>query len=263
MTRRIAATARHIALIGGAVALAVILAGCGGSKPTGTGALSNTSASPSAAASGSPSTTPSATATVTGTAPAPAPYPSNYAQAILAAWKAKDTTRLALLTSSSIANHLINDLGSVDQHWVHIRDDGAMGSTYATYYNEKGDLLIIRMGNEALSQKKYHAGAIETYDKMAYPNDAKAYVKKFVDAWLDGNAARMRLLSSDSVTTHFLGLTMPDSDYTVGDGPDGGSAGHVEIEISEATVSLDQNVLVATPVLGGPHAIENCFPSCG
>ena len=259
MPRQSTSWTGHIALIGIAAAVTMAVSACGTSTPSGSGALSSSTGTPTPAPGSS--TTPAPTATVTVTAPAP--YPSNYAQAILDAWKSKNSTRLAQLTSASIADHLINDLGSVDQHWVHIRDDGAMGSSYATYYNEKGDLLVIRMGNEALSQKKYHAGVIETYDKMSYPGDAQAYVKKFVDAWLDGNTARMRLLSADSVTTHFLGMTMPNSDYTVGEGPDGGAAGHVEIEIKETSVSLDQNVIVANPSLGGPHAIEDCFPSCG
>ena len=266
MPRTTSSLTRRIALIGGALAVAVTLTGCGNASPSGSGALSNPSANPAAsgAASGAPSSSPTPTpaATVTVTAKPPAPYPTNYAQAILDAWKAKDMSRLSLLTSASIASHLINDLGSVNQDWIHVRDDGAMGSSYATFYNDKGDLLIVRMGNEAMAQKKYHAGTIETYDGMIYPNDAQAYVKRFVDAWQDGNAARMRLLSSDSVTTHFLGLTVPNSSYTIGEGPDGGAAGHIEIEIKEPTVSLDQNVIVADPVLGGPHAIEDCYPSC-
>jgi ABC-type glycerol-3-phosphate transport system substrate-binding protein len=130
MPRRATATIRSIALIGGALAVAVTLGGCS-SKPTGSGALSGPTGAP--AASSTPSVSPSPVVTVTVTASAPAPYPSNYPAAILAAWKAKDTARLAQLTSASTANHLINDLGSVNQDWIHIRDDGAMGSSYASY----------------------------------------------------------------------------------------------------------------------------------
>jgi hypothetical protein len=262
MPRHTTATIRNIALIGGALAVAVTLAGCGGPKPTGSGALSGSTGAPAASSTPSASVSPSPVATVTVTAPEPAPYPSNYPAAILAAWKAKDTARLAQLTSASTANHLINDLGSVNQDWIHIRDDGAMGSSYASYYNTKGDLLVLRIGNEAVSEKKYHAGSLQTYDKMTYPADAVAYVKEFVNGWLDGNADRMRLLSSDTITTHYLGLSMPDTDFTAAMVLGSGAAGHVEIEVKETSPAFDQTLKVATPLLLGAHAIEDCDPSC-
>ena len=259
MPRRATATIRSIALIGGALAVAVTLGGCS-SKPTGSGALSGPTGAP--AASSTPSVSPSPVVTVTVTASAPAPYPSNYPAAILAAWKAKDTARLAQLTSASTANHLINDLGSVNQDWIHIRDDGAMGSSYASYYNTKGDLLVLKTSNEAVSEKKYHAGSLQTYDKMTYPADAVAYVKEFIGGWLDGNADRMRLLSSDAVTTHYLGLSMPDTDFTAATVLGSGAAGHIEVEVKETSPAFDQTLKVATPLLGGPHAIEDCDPTC-
>ena len=262
MPRHTTATIRNIALIGGALAVAVTLAACSGSKPTGSGALSGSTGTPAASSTASASVSPSPVATVTVTAPEPAPYPSNYPAAILAAWKAKDTARLAQLTSASTANHLINDLGSVNQDWIHIRDGGAMGSSYVSYYNTKGDLLVLRIGNEAVSEKKYHAGSLQTYDKMTYPADAVAYVKEFVNGWLDGNADRMRLLSSDTITTHYLGLSMPDTDFTAAMVLGSGAAGHVEIEVKETSPAFDQTLKVATPLLLGAHAIEDCDPSC-
>ncbi len=262
--------ARNLTALAVTAAATVMMAGCGSSAPSGTGALASTSESPmpgaSASASPAGSATPTATSTPTSGAATKTstatPYPSNYAQAILNAWKAKDSARLTLLTSSTTAHHMISGLGSVNQHWTHIRDDGAMGSTYASYYNSAGDLLVLRLVNATMAAHKYHAGTLDTYDKMSYPSDPTAYVKKFVDGWIDGNVARMRLLSGSGVTNHFLTLTTPDSSYTVGPAPQGGAAGTDPIEIKEASVSLDQTVKVAFPVLGGPHAIEDCLPTC-
>jgi hypothetical protein len=248
-----------------AATLVASLAACGSSTPTGSGTLAG-NGTPTVAVSASASAPASAPATPTTPAAAPPPaaaYPSNYAKAILDAWAAKNASRLTQLTSSHDSDHLINDLGSTDQHWTHISDDGAMGSTYATYYNAKGDAITIQIQNEGLSEKKYHVGRVDSFDKMSYPSDANAYVTKFVDGWISGNKQRMILLSSNGVTSHFLSLTRPDSEYQVADVPGSGSAGHIELEIKESSAGLDQTVLIADPVLGSAHAIEDCDPSCG
>jgi hypothetical protein len=243
------------------LAVAALLAGCTAKHVSGTGALNRTAAtaSPPATPTGGPTT--SGTSTPSQTATPVAGYPSNYALAVLTAWRVRDTARLTQLTSSHDANYLLNTLGSTDQHWTHIRDDGAMGSTYATYYNTNGDSITIQLGNEALSAKQYHAAMIQNFDKMVYPTDASKYVHAFVDAWIFGNKQRMTLLSSAAITSHFLGLTLPDATYQVSMVPGGGAAGHVQFEIKESSVGLDQKVLVTDPLLGTPHAIENCYPT--
>ena len=137
-----------------------------------------------------------------------------------------------------------------------------MGSSYATYTNKNGDAIVIRMNNESLSQKTWHAGSVQTWDPMKFSNDATTYAKSFMDAWINKNKTRMVRLSSQSFANHFTSMTTPDASYTIGEAPGGNAAGHTYLEIKDAASSLDVIIVVATPTLGGPGAIEGCNPSC-
>ncbi len=256
-------------------ASALLLAGCA-STTNGNGVLGNTQnsqgtggaapvAGPSAGSSGGASSGPSTPATAPATPSTPAtsapatPYPSDYAQAILNAWASHSLGRLTLLMDATDANHLLS-FGDPDRHWTSVPGGGAAGSTYAQFYNNSGDWLVLKINDNDLAAKTYHAGRLSTWDPISYPTDATAYTKEFVNGWIDGNKARMTKLSSASVTSHFLGLTTPDASYTVTilDG----TMGHQHVEVTDASASLDTTLTIADPLLGSAHAIETCTPGC-
>ncbi len=235
-----------------ALCVTAVLAGCAGRSPSGQGALSGVHTSPSPTAT-APTTTPPTTPTTA--PPATPPYPSDYPAAILSAWAAHNATLLALLTSDHPA--ILNIPGHPDQHWTAIGCDGAAGSNYCSYYNNNGDEITIRLGNEAIAEHHWHAGSLQFWDPMTYPTDATAYADTFVKAWIAGNKKRMQLLSTTSVTNHFLAIPPPDSDYHL---TPNGTAGHIYVEITHSG-GLDETIAIIDPP-NGAHAIEDCFPTC-
>jgi hypothetical protein len=228
----------------------------------GVGAASGIAAgtSPGASAgstSGVPTASPSHHAS---SAPANHAYPSDYARAILTAWGAHETSYLTLLTNTSTKNQLYG-YGSLDQHWTLASSQGATGSSYASFFNRDGDWIVLRSINEQTAAHQWHAGSVETWSKISYPSDATAYVKYYMDAYVDGNAGRMTKLGNQTMTTHFTGLSSkPDSGYAVGT-PDG-TAGHTHIEVTESSVSFDVIFRVVNQDLGRAGAIEGCDSGC-
>ncbi|HEU0239652.1 MAG TPA: hypothetical protein VFR11_10295 [Micromonosporaceae bacterium] len=138
---------------------------------------------------------------------------------------------------------------------------GRHGSSYSSFFNKSGDFIVIRTINQQTAAHQWHAGSVQTWDKISYPSDPVAYVKYYMDAYLDGNTARMTKLGNQTMTTHFMGLaSKPDSSYTVGT-PDG-TAGHTHIEVTEASVSFDVIFRLANQNLGQANAIEGCDSGC-
>ncbi|HEY7176330.1 MAG TPA: hypothetical protein VH442_15550 [Micromonosporaceae bacterium] len=245
-----------------AAALALSVAACNHAA-TGTGVLGAAS-NPSpgfGAVSGAPSsgaTTPTATPTKTGATARP--YPSDYARAILTAWSAHDTSYLTLLTGTSTKNQLYG-IGTVDQHWTLANSQGASGSSYSAFFNRDGDWLVLRTINAQTAAHQWHAGSVQTWDKISYPTDATAYVTYYMNAYIDGNTARMTKLGTQTMTTHFVGLaSKPDSGYALGAAE--GTAGHTHIEVTEASVSFDVTFRLANQTLGQAGAIEGCDSGC-
>jgi hypothetical protein len=246
---------RRIAAAGVSVTLLALMAACTSSSG-GSGGLAGPSAS-SAPAVTTPAT-PSPTVPPTA-APTSHSYPSNYFAAILAAWKAHDTAYLTLLTSASTANQIYG-FGNVNQTWTDTGTQGAMGTTYDGFYNNAGDWLILRITNQDIAAHKWHAGGVNQWDKMTFPSDATAYVKRFIDAWINGNRTRMALLSNQSLATQFTGMSSkPDASYTTSFE---GTAGHIYIGVKNPANSIDVTLVVLTQALGGEHAIESCYSGC-
>jgi hypothetical protein len=263
---------RRIAAAGIGVTLLVTLAACT-SKSGGTGALSgvpgastSASAGASAPAPESPSPVPAVTVTVTPsapttTAPAKPAYPADYFAAILAAWKAHNTSYLTLLTSAATTAQLYG-YGNINQTWHSLGTDGAMGTNYGTYYNNGGDQITLRSVNQETSAKHWHAASVENWDKMTFPTNPVAYVKRFVDGWIAGNKARMTLLSNATMTAQILAITPVPGTYTVGSAPGGGTAGHSHVEIKDPAASLDITLAVVSINPGAEHEIDNCDSGC-
>jgi hypothetical protein len=249
----------------GAVLMA--LAACTNSSSGGSGGLVGGAPSVGlSAASGVGGSTP---ATPTAQPPAPAPashaYPSDYGAAILAAWKAHDTAYLTLLTSATIANQIYG-FGDINQVWTSLdgtEGSGASGSTYWEFYNAAGDFIRFKTSNAATGAHHWHTGTVDLWDQMTFPSDPDQYVKRFIDGWIDGNVARMKLLSSTAVTAQFNALpNKPDSLYTIAAAPGGGAAGNQYIAVSEADPAFAVTIQVASALLGHQHAIAGCQSGC-
>jgi len=247
---------RRIVAAGLSATLLVLMSACSSSGGSGGLAGAGTSSAPVAT---TPATTPGSTTRPTN-APASHSYPSNYFAAILAAWKAHDTAYLTLLTNASTATQLYG-FGNINQTWTGTGSQGAAGSTYESFYNNAGDWLTLRSTNQDTTSKTWHAGSINNWDKMTFPSDANAYVKRFVDAWINGNVARMSLLSNATMAAQFTAMsTKPDSSYTTSS--HGAAAGHSYYEVKDPSISLDITLQVANQFVGAEHAIENCYSGC-
>jgi hypothetical protein len=259
-------TRKYVAGMAVSAALALALAACTSSSVGGTGSLANgaPSAGTSASAPGAgASSTPAAPTThPTTAAPTSHAYPSDYAGAILAAWKAHDTAYLTLLTSASTANQLYG-FGDINQVWTRLAGSGAAGSTFWQCYNAAGDWIVFQTNNVSTGAHTWHAGHVSTWDQMTFPDDPNQYVKHFVDAWLNGNVARMKLLSSATVTAQFTSKSSkPDFSYTVAAAPGGGAAGSQYIEAKEADPAFDVTLQLISQFLGHEHAIAACQSGC-
>jgi hypothetical protein len=259
-------------LVGAVAATGVLVACAQGAKANGQGvfgAAPNGSPGVGAASGiGSAGASPGTTTGIPTASPShqasPAPpsrvYPSDYARAILTAWGGHDTSYLTLLTNTSTKNQLYG-YGSLDQHWTLASSQGATGSSYASFYNRDGDWIVLRSVNEQTAAHQWHAGSVETWSKISYPSDPTAYVKYYMDAYVDGNAGRMTKLGNQTMTTHFTGLSSkPDSGYTLGT-PDS-TAGHTHIEVTESSVLFDVIFRVVNQDLGQAGAIEGCDSGC-
>jgi hypothetical protein len=129
----------------------LLLTGCAGkdtpsATPTAITTLGEQSPTPAPAASPGPGKAGS---------PAPAPYPGqarDYAEAVIAAWKAKDRPRLADLSSAQIQEQLMEIPGPPNMTWTYVMCDGAMGSSYCQFSNADGHKLTVRVINEKVGQ---------------------------------------------------------------------------------------------------------------
>ncbi len=251
-------------------AAALLLAACSttAARPSGRGTLAPVTSSPTVTGtagtglpSGGPSTAPTTAAPHT-SAPSTAPptshaYPSDYGQAILAAWAAHDTAYLTLLTSSATAGQMFS-WGDINTHWSLLNGQGAAGSTYQTYDNTSGDYLVLRTINEQVAAHQWHAGSVQTWDQMKFPSDATDYAKEWVDGWIEGNTPRMNLLGTTALTTYVQAhFTTPSTGYTLTLNPSLN-----EVEVKDTATSLDMSVIIVASALGHHHAINGCDIGC-
>jgi hypothetical protein len=194
---------------------AVLVSGCGKkSEPQATptfdtNVTASAPATPSAAAS--PSASPSQPGNQGPT------YPTNakaYAQALLAAWGAKDNNRINQLANQAAAQQ-IADGGNPNNQWntfVACSPDGN-AYTVCTFRNAHGDEVKVRLSNPLLGKP---AAATEALmNKTTYPSNAGDYGGEFLDAWRNGNTDRMKRLSGNSVVSTFTGKNQSNG-YTIG-----------------------------------------------
>jgi hypothetical protein len=183
--------------------LAFALAGCAqgraGSPSSGDGAGGFASLGSSASASPSAAGTPSSS-------PAPS-YPSDaaaYVQAAVTAWLAGDQARLDQLRDPG--NQILHSvgLGDYDRHYTFQRCEGAAGSSFCTFFNAVGDVLVLQLANPRLGGP--HAIVHGSFDPLTFPSGMQAYAQECLDAWKAGNLARVGFLTTADAKTHLLAL---------------------------------------------------------
>jgi hypothetical protein len=185
--------------------LALALSGCaqGTGQPSGAGGFAslgpNGSAGPSGSAAPPPAAPPPA-------ANAPT-YPTDadtYAKAAVTAWLHGDQARLDQLRDPG--NQILHSvgLGDYDKNYTFQDCQGAAGSSYCTFFNAVGDVLVLQLSNPLLGAP--HAIVHGTFDPLTFPDDMKAYAQECLDAWRAGNLARVGFLTQPDAKTHLLAV---------------------------------------------------------
>jgi hypothetical protein len=132
---------------------ALLLTGCAGQdQPSATPTVITTLGEQPFSPSPSPSPT---KASPQPSSPAPATYPSDsraYAEAVIAAWKAKNWTRVADLANAEVQEQLMEIPGPPNMNWTFVMCDGAMGSSYCQFTNADGHKVTLRVINEKRGQ---------------------------------------------------------------------------------------------------------------
>ena len=204
MIARLASAALSLTLIAGALTGCGTVQGGTPNPPLSSSGVEGLGSSPGPDATTPPPTT-SAAPTYPGTARA-------YAEAVLTAWRLKQQTRLAELTTAEVEEQIIEVPGPPNQQWVYQNCDGAAGSSYCGFVNVDGDVITLRISNQLLG--KPDATTEVKLDLTVYAPKATDYVKAFVEAWRNGNTRRMLALSSQAEVDYFTHYT-PPSTYTV------------------------------------------------
>lgn len=182
--------------------LAFALTGCAqGTGQPSPGGGGFASLGPSASAGGQAAPPPSAPSSAAPTYPSDA---DTYSQAAVTAWLNGDQARLDQLRDPG--NQILHSvgLGDYDKHWMFQDCQGAAGSSYCTFFNGVGDVLVLQLSNPLLGGP--HAITHGTFDPLTFPTDMKAYAQECLDAWRAGNLARVGYLTQPDAKTHLLNI---------------------------------------------------------
>ena len=201
-----------------------------------------------------PAPTPPATSAPASTTTPPAlDTAQTYAEATVAAWAAPDLLRLRDLATPQVRQSLIELPGPPDPHWTLAGCDESETHSDCAFYNRNGDWLVLTIDHERLTDRAATTGV--DFQVTAYPEEPIEYVTALVDAWRQGNQARMQQLAVPAVVTVFTELAPPGSvpdniDYQLADQT--GTALTVVVMVDGHPVSTT----VRTSSLGQPQAIR-------
>ncbi len=73
-----------------------------------------------------------------------------YAEAVLAAWKAQDLTRLGDLTTAEVQDQLISIPGPPTMDWTFLSCNDDVGSKYCTFGNSSSELIQLTVSTNLL-----------------------------------------------------------------------------------------------------------------
>jgi hypothetical protein len=205
------------------VALAVLLAAlvAGGCSKTGIDSQApsvTTSVDPSSSVDSSPSPAPSAAPSTASSKKADSDptYPTSaksYGSALLTAWGAKNSGRVAQLASNAAILQL-GEAASQDKQWSYVSCDASGDSTACLYRNSYGDQVTLSLTTAAMGRPTAVGEVL--LERTPYANERAAYASAFVNAWQTGNVQRMSRLASSAVADYFKAKT-PLANFTATD----------------------------------------------
>jgi hypothetical protein len=134
----------------------------------------------------------------------------SYADAVLAAWRARRLEQLAALTTPEVYDQIVGIPGRPDQTWSARGCEGAAGSSYCVYFNRDGNAIVLRVTNQLL--RKAHG--VSEVRFPYFPDSDTGYVNEFVQAWRMGHRPRMLMLATPAVVDALAGKPAPSNpDY--------------------------------------------------
>jgi hypothetical protein len=175
---------------------------------------------------------------------------TDYTRAVLDAWDAHNSGRIAALSGPGGVVSFAN-LGNPDRHWhFHVcLPDGDRRA--CTYDNNNGDRISIDVDPTLMG--KPHAVVSAFIDHTEYGNSADSVVGTFMQAWADGNKYRMVSVADNAAVTYAMATMATPESWTLNDAA--GVAGHTTVNVSTNNGPLVFDVTNAR--LGHPHSFTH------
>ncbi len=133
-------------------------------------------------------------------------YPGDakgYCQAAVSAWTKNDMGRIKQLADSGAASNFQYIEKGADHNWKYVKRDG----NECILRNDHGDELQVSIDEHKLGKPQAVTDVV--IEKTQYPSDASSYVGNFINAWYNGNTARMASYSSHSIASSYGGKKAP------------------------------------------------------
>ncbi|MEU0554601.1 hypothetical protein [Dactylosporangium sp. NPDC006015] len=133
-------------------------------------------------------------------------YPGDakgYCQAAVSAWTKNDMNRIKQLASSGAVSNFQYIEKGADHNWKYVKKDGSE----CVLRNDHGDQLQVTVDEHNLGKPQAITDVV--IEKTEYPSDASSYVQNFINAWYNGNTARMASYSSQSIAGSYGGKKAP------------------------------------------------------
>lgn len=209
-----------------------------------------TSPTPQAPASAQPSTPASKKADTGPTYPTSA---KSYASALLTAWGAKNSSRVAQLAVNGAVLQL-GEAKSQDKQWSYVSCDASGDSTACLYRNSYGDQVTLTLTTATLGKPTAVGNVL--LERTSYANNRAGYASAFVEAWQAGNVQRMTRLANSTVANYFKGKT-PLSNFTTSEMGDtvrvypasaSGGSGNYELTIDSGKLGSAHAITAGTSV---------------
>lgn len=211
-----------------------------------------------------PTSPPSPTPPATTTTPSPSldpvetaqDYPATaqeYAEVTVAAWAAPDLIRLGELTTPEVREQIVELPGPPNLRWTFIRCQEAIGSSDCSFYNADGDQVVLTVDHALLGMPQATTGS--ALEPTTYPAEPAAYLAAFVDAWQQGNIARMHNLGVTAVVETFMDLPPPADPDPTAEYEVGATADRL-VAVTVTTADQQVETQISRALLGKQRAIR-------
>jgi hypothetical protein len=191
--------------------------------------------------------------------PAAGSYPTTakaYGAALLSAWGAKNTARVAQLATAATILQLRDPQSQDKTTWTTASCDATGESTVCLYRNGYGDNVTLSVTTAALGRPTAVTEAL--LERTEYAKSRTAYASAFVAAWQSGNTARMSRLATSDVVSFFKSRE-PFKDLTTVDmgtkvrimpASAGGGSGTYDLTVDEGRLGSAHAIIAAATVTG-------------